>query len=231
MRRSAAEEMRQEKASSGARLVRASAARAAAGRGRHGTDAGGFAGPRGKCGCTVGDCARSAADEALDATVAGRAGVQLRFRHLLPPLEMAATFAALVLVRGHGSSPASHYTNAVSAGAQLYGRRRSKRHLALRHRCTDAAAVAVGHQGRTLSPVPAARELTAIRPVCMGGGDRLFMRENEGVIANWTARIRVSDAVAPGLVISTDFNVFYTCIHRLSGRIVPSVGSPVTNWK
>jgi hypothetical protein len=38
-------------------------------------------------------------------------------------------------------------------------------------------------------------------------------------------------AVAPGVVISTDFSVFCTCIHRLTRRIVPSVGSPVTNWK
>lgn len=33
------------------------------------------------------------------------------------------------------------------------------------------------------------------------------------------------------MVISTDFCEFCTCIHRLGGRIVPSVGSPVGKWK
>lgn len=51
------------------------------------------------------DGSSAAADEALDATSAGGAGGEFRFRHLLPPLEMAAALAALVLVRGHGSSP------------------------------------------------------------------------------------------------------------------------------
>src|SRR6185437_13957180 len=97
----------QEEACGGARLVRASAAGATAGHGRHGALPSGFAGTRRGGRCAAGDGARAAADEALDGTAAGGAGVQLRLRHFLPPFEMAAAFAALVVVRGHGSSPCS----------------------------------------------------------------------------------------------------------------------------
>lgn len=46
-----------------------------------------------------------------------------------------------------------------------------------------------------------------------------------------TSATNMTEVFAPTIVISTDFGVFCTCIHRLSRRIVPSVGSPVTNWK
>lgn len=37
--------------------------------------------------------------------------------------------------------------------------------------------------------------------------------------------------IAPFLVISTDLLEISTCIHKLPRSIVPSVGSPETNWK
>jgi hypothetical protein len=43
--------------------------------------------------------------------------------------------------------------------------------------------------------------------------------------------LQILCSFAPFLVISTDFFEISTCIHRLRRRIVPSVGSPVTNWK
>src|SRR5215472_13599349 len=98
----AAESTGQSFSSRATALVRAGAATAAAAHGRHLART--HAARSGRC-SAFGDGSGAAADQALHRAAARGAGAYLGLRHLLAPLKMSAAVAALILIRGHPSSP------------------------------------------------------------------------------------------------------------------------------